>query len=112
MAKIDPDVEARAREITRVAAAGRKPLPPELWVISAAVSFVCCVAFAIAWFRDSGTQSTQPIPGHPHPSEHHGLSPFGLVIAGAIATVSIVIARRNRGTARAFGSTTDDDSRN
>ncbi|MFT3693420.1 MAG: hypothetical protein QM831_09800 [Kofleriaceae bacterium] len=87
---IDPDIEARARELTRVE---RPKLPRGLWTASAIVSLVCLAGFAVAWFSDRDVPP-QPIPGHPTHTEHHGLYPFLLVLAAVITVVSVFVARR------------------
>lgn len=60
---MDPDTEAKAREIER-SARQRKPLPRGLWIAAFVVSAACVAGLAIAWIQDRHTVALKHLDAH------------------------------------------------
>jgi ABC-type nitrate/sulfonate/bicarbonate transport system permease component len=93
---VDPDVEARAREIVLAAKAQRRPLPRGVWIASFVVSIACVIGLAIAWLQDRNTPADRSLDHRPPPHDS-GLWLGLLVGIGlGIAIGSVLAARRHR----------------
>lgn len=92
---MDPDVEARAREI-ELASRQRKPWPRGLWVTTAIVSIVCVVGLAIAWIQDRHTVALKHLDKKQVEEGSSLYLGIGIGIAIGIAIGSVMAARRKR----------------
>jgi H+/Cl- antiporter ClcA len=91
---VDPEVEAKAREIELAARAQRRPLPRGVWIASFVVSIVCVIGLAIAWLQDRNTPAVKTL-DHKSPPHESGLWLGLLVGIGlGIAIGSVLAARR------------------
>jgi hypothetical protein len=91
---VDPEIEAKAREIELVARAQRQPLPRGLWIASFVVSIACVIGLSIAWLQDRNTPAVKAL-GHKPPPHESGLWLGLLVGLGlGIAIGSVLAARR------------------
>ena len=92
---VDPDIEAKAREIER-AARQRKPLPRGVWIAAIVISIACVVGLAIAWIQDRETVALKPL-DRPAPVVSSGLW-IGLLLGLGlgIAIGSVLAARAKK----------------
>jgi H+/Cl- antiporter ClcA len=91
---VDPEVEAKAREIELAARASRRPLPRGVWIASFVVSIACVIGLTIAWLQDRNTPADKTLE-HRAPAHQSGLWLGLLVGIGlGIAIGSVLAARR------------------
>jgi len=97
---VDPDVEAKAREIVLAARAERRPWPRWIWITSLVGSVLCVVALAIAWLQDRNTAPLRPL--EHHAVDHQSGLWLGLLVGLGlgIAIGSVDGAAPERGTTR------------
>jgi hypothetical protein len=90
---VDPETEARAREIER-GARRRRPWPRGLWITAIVVSVTCVIGLAIAWFQDRDTVALKHLDRKDVESGSSLYLGIGIGIAIGIAIGSVMAARR------------------
>jgi hypothetical protein len=94
---VDPDAEAKAREIVLAAQAQRKRLPRSVWIAALVIGALCAGAVAIAWWQERDTVSNHPLTRAPVQSSGLGMGLLlGLGIGVAIGAIAALRARRDR----------------
>jgi uncharacterized membrane-anchored protein len=93
---VDPDVEAKAREIVLAARAERRPWPRSIWITSLVLSVLSVVALTIAWLQDRNTVALKPL--ERRAVEHESGLWLGLLVGLGlgIAIGSVMALRRKR----------------
>ena len=88
---MDPEVEARAREIVASAKAVRKPLPRGLWIAALVVGVACLVGAVLVFVLPAPAPTAHPaVPA----GGGFGLG-LGLGVAGGVI-IGFVLGRRAR----------------